>query len=50
MAPAELYLDRARAESWFAKYETMPAELKAALASTNDVPVDVSPRFSFPEF
>jgi hypothetical protein len=38
--------DRARAEAWFAKYGTMPAELKAALAATNDIPVDIEPVFS----
>lgn len=39
--------DRARAEAWFAKYDKMPAELTAALMATKDIPVDVSPRFSF---
>jgi len=39
--------DRARAENWFKKYDTMPAELKAALATTNSVPVDIDPVFSF---
>ncbi|HEY1342263.1 MAG TPA: Zn-dependent hydrolase [Bryobacteraceae bacterium] len=39
--------DRARAESWFAKYDKMPAELKKALESTKDIPVDVEPVFSF---
>jgi hypothetical protein len=41
--------DRARAEKWFARYEKMPAELKAALANTGDVPVDIEPVFSFPD-
>jgi hypothetical protein len=39
--------DRARAESWFAKYDRMPAELTQALAGTKDIPVDVDPVFSF---
>ena len=41
--------DRARAEAWFKKHETMPAELKAALDSASDVPVDIDPVFEFPE-
>ena len=41
--------DRARAEAWFAKYGTMPAELQAALKSASDVPVDVDPVSSLPE-
>ena len=41
--------DRARAENWFKRYETMPADLKAALDKTQDIPVDVDPQFSFPE-
>ncbi len=41
--------DRARAESWFAKYDVMPAELKAALATVADLPVDITPNFSFPQ-
>jgi hypothetical protein len=41
--------DRARAEAWFAKYDVMPAALKAALAATNDIPVDVYPVYSFPD-
>jgi hypothetical protein len=41
--------DRARSEQWFAKYDQMPAELKTALQSASDVPVDVDPIFSFPE-
>jgi hypothetical protein len=39
--------DRARAENWFKKYDTMPAELKSALAAANSVPVDIEPVFSF---
>lgn len=41
--------DRARAENWFKRYDVMPAQLKAALDTTKDVPVDVDPVFSFPE-
>ncbi len=39
--------DRARAENWFAKYDIMPAELKAALGATSNIPVDINPVFSF---
>jgi hypothetical protein len=41
--------DRARAEAWFAKYAAMPDDLKAALAKTGSVPVDVDPITSFGE-
>src|SRR5260370_22112576 len=41
--------DRARAEAWFAKYDKMPAELKSALATTSYIPVDIYPKFSFPD-
>jgi len=41
--------NRARAEAWFAKYDSMPAELRSALNSANDVPVDIDPAFSYPE-
>ncbi len=41
--------DRRRAEAWFAKYDSMPTELKSALNSANDVPVDIDPVFSYPE-
>ena len=41
--------DRVRAEAWFNKYDRMPAELKTALASTSDIPVDINPLFSFPD-
>ena len=41
--------DRRRAEAWFAKYDSMPMELKSALNSANDVPVDIDPVFSYPE-
>ena len=39
--------DRGRAEAWMKKYDVMPAALKAALAGTSDIPVDVYPVFSF---
>jgi hypothetical protein len=41
--------DRSRAEKWFAKYDVMPAELKTALETTSDLPVDIDPVFSFRE-
>jgi hypothetical protein len=41
--------DRARAEAWFGRYETMPSELKSALEAASNVPVDIDPTFSFPE-
>jgi hypothetical protein len=41
--------DRARVESWFTKYGSMPSGLKTALAATSDIPVDIRPVFSFPE-
>ncbi|MGA7292935.1 MAG: Zn-dependent hydrolase [Terriglobales bacterium] len=41
--------DRARAENWFKKYDTMPAALKVSLEAAVDVPVDIDPVYSFPE-
>jgi hypothetical protein len=41
--------DRNRAETWFKKYGTMPADLQAALSKTGSVPVDVDPVTSFGE-
>jgi hypothetical protein len=41
--------DRARAEAWFKKYETMPADLAATLKSAADVPVDIDPQIPFQE-
>ncbi|HWE52941.1 MAG TPA: hypothetical protein VG273_24330 [Bryobacteraceae bacterium] len=41
--------DRAGAEAWFLKYDRMPPELKATLASTADIPVDINPVFAFPD-
>ncbi len=39
--------DRARTDAWFKKYGTMPPELSALLAKTNDIPVDIDPEFDF---
>jgi hypothetical protein len=39
--------DRAGAEAWMTKYDTMPADLTTALAATKSIPVDVEPLFSF---
>ena len=41
--------DRARAENWFKKYDTMPEELKVSLKAVANVPVDIDPVFSFAE-
>jgi hypothetical protein len=41
--------DRSRAENWFAKYGTMPEDLKASLEAASDVPVDIDPVYTFPE-
>lgn len=41
--------DRARTEAWFRKYGSIPEDLKTALASATDVPVDIVPKFSFAE-
>src|SRR5258708_6036992 len=41
--------DRARAEKWFTKYGSMPAQLKAALDKTTSVPVDIDPVTAFGE-
>ncbi len=41
--------DRARAEAWFQKYSSMPADVQAALKTVADVPVDITPKFSFPQ-
>jgi hypothetical protein len=37
---------RTRAEALLAKYDTMPAELTAALKVTQDIPVDIDPIYS----
>jgi hypothetical protein len=39
--------DRARADRWFAKYDQMPATLKAALARAGSVPIDLDPTTAF---
>ena len=39
--------DRGRAERWLARYDKMPGDLQEALASVNDIPVDIDPIFSF---
>jgi Peptidase family M49 len=39
--------DRARAESWFKKYDVMPPELLVSLKSAAGVPVDIDPVYSF---
>ncbi|MEA2693657.1 MAG: hypothetical protein QOJ16_3044 [Acidobacteriota bacterium] len=41
--------DRTRAESWFKKYEVMPATLKTDLEKGKDLPVDIDPHGSFRE-
>ena len=41
--------NRNRAEQWFQKYGSMPAELKSALANVKDVPVDIDPVSAFGE-
>ena len=41
--------DRGRVESWFKKYDEMPAELKQSLKAAASVPVDVDPVFAFKE-
>jgi hypothetical protein len=38
--------DQARTEAWFTKYDRMPSELKAMLATTGDIPVDINPVFA----
>ena len=39
--------DRQRAENWFKKYGEVTPELRVALKSVSDVPVDIDPVFSF---
>ena len=41
--------DRGRTEAWLKKYGSVPADLKTSLSGATDVPIDVAPRFSFPE-
>ena len=40
---------RARAESWFARYDKMPDDLRASLESAKDVPIDFDPMVPFRE-
>jgi hypothetical protein len=40
--------DRARAESWFKKYNTVPPELEQSFKTMNDIPVDITPIFNWP--
>ncbi len=40
--------DRARAENWFKKYGNVPTELQASFRTMNDIPVDITPVFSWP--
>jgi hypothetical protein len=41
--------DRARAESWLARYDKMPNDLRASLEAAKDVPIDFDPRVPFRE-
>ena len=41
--------DHPRAEAWFQKYGKIPADLQTSLSSANEVPIDIVPKFSFPE-
>jgi hypothetical protein len=41
--------DRNRAEQWFTKYDSMPSDLKSALAAIKDVAVDIDPVSAFGE-
>jgi Peptidase family M49 len=41
--------DRARVETWFAKYGTMPPQLAQSLEAVRDLPVDVDPTWDFAE-
>lgn len=40
--------DRARAENWFKKYNAVPAELQQVFQNMTDIPVDITPIFSWP--
>ena len=40
--------DRARAESWFRKYDVISPEVQNSLKKGESVPVDIDPIFSFP--
>jgi len=41
--------DRARAEAWFQRYDTMPSDLASALRTASEIPVDIDPVFAFSE-
>ena len=41
--------DRERAEAWFKKFDVVPKDLSEALKQVKDVPVDLDPKFSFPD-
>src|SRR5947207_5212871 len=41
--------DRARAESWFARYDKMPSDLRASLDAQKDIPIDFDPLVPFRE-
>jgi hypothetical protein len=41
--------DRQRAEKWFEKYGRIPAELNQAFARLKAIPVEVYPKFAFPD-
>ena len=41
--------DRVRTEAWFKKYGSISPDLKTSLSWTGEVPIDVTPRFSFAE-
>jgi hypothetical protein len=41
--------DRSGTESWFKKYDVVPKDLAEALKNVKEVPVDVDPKFAFPD-
>ncbi len=41
--------DRQRAENWLKRYSTIPPELEVSLRAAADVPLDISPVYSFPD-
>ncbi len=45
----EAHGDAQRADALFRRYGAMPSELQSALNQVKDVPVDVDPKFTFPE-
>jgi hypothetical protein len=40
--------DRTRAENWFKKYNTVPVDLQNSFKTMTDIPVDITPIFSWP--